>query len=612
MAATYRPLDDGGFLVDTPAGQLRTALSENALRSAGLVPYQGATAGVHGLSFATGDAPSAPAPAAADVPPPNPDAQGAISYQDWQRARIDDVVKPYLGFRKQQLNPAERLRLGQSAERMQSGPQLEVGPEVFARALKEGSGEMVTAESLRADREDARAVNEPVAGGKPGTLRDGSTVEDLDLAGEVANGRAAPPPARYIKTGGRDIRAGFQVQKSGIDDAEREALKEGLAENEVDQRLGMLGQAERDEAAARQRARDFDRNEFAATQEALKAQRERTQWINTEFAKKQQEIQRDRQAIEKLEISPTKVYEDEGAWLRIAAVVSMIAGGALQARRGGKNEGLAAVNDIIHDSMDAQRDNLAKRERGVQAKENALGQLASLYGSPEVAEAELRRRQLDYAQAYAKKFALETGSQEVMARVEQTFAERDRERLLENAKLDQELRDRVTESWQYLPEKVVQVGGGAQKPKSLDRMVVLQDGTRLWARTTTQANEVQGKVTTGENIISTLQKMKKLATDGTLTDLQKRAEYEALKQDIDADINVQKGQGAMGVEEAARMTNLTGDPSVVLNPQNVTRLDVAIRQQSGRRNALVRGYLHADPDGMAPALGGKPGSARSE
>lgn len=580
MAQTYRPLDDGGFLIETPAGSLRTALSENALQAAGLVPYEGATAykdpammmAPPGMASGMGLSPPDPDAVASDAPAEVPGATAGPSHA--------------AGFR-----PSRGM-----GGLDQVGYQ---GPGLMMPAGKGGP----TPELVPAAPSPTARVHEPSA--KANQLRGGSTVEDIDLAGQVANGNAAPPPARFFKTGGKDIRAGFQVQKSGISDEERAELKERLGENEVDIRLGMMDAATREKNRLRDEAERFEENELAIAQEAVRAQREKQQWINRTFAEKQQTIQRERAAIEKLEVSPEQVYQDGGIGLRIGAIISMIAGGMLQGRRGGNNPGLEAVNKVLADGMEALREKRAAKERGVQARETELDRLAALYGSPEAAELELRKRQLDYAGAQAKKYALETGSADVMARVQSVFAERDRERLLENAKLDQELRDRVTESWAYQPERTVQVGG-PQKPKGMDRMVRVPGGGYGWARDPSSAREVQGKITVGSDIAATLGKMKKLASDGTLTDLQKRAQYEAYKQDIDALINVAKGQGAMGVEEAARMTNLTGDPTVILNPQNTTRLDIAIRQQTQRNNGLIRDYLHADPDATQPLLGGRP------
>jgi hypothetical protein len=613
MAGTYRPLGDGGFLIETPAGALRTALNEEQLIGAGYEPYAGATAFVGDTDQSGG---AGGARSVTDVPrevpgaaPPRPSPE-QLAAQD---ALARGITDPWEAAQVYDVDPQATADFMQEA---QSGrlPQSGAGGTTGAGG---GGGVQVAAAVPVAGGVGAAPVVGPGATGSPrpgNTLRNGSTVEDIDLADQVANGQAAPPPrARFIKTGGKDIRAGFQVQKSGISDPEREALKEGLAENEIDQRLGMVETGRREQHRLQQRAEDFEGNEFADAQEAVRKQRERTQWINTEVAKRQQDIQRERKAVEKLEVSPERVYQDGGVWLRIGAAISMIAGGMLQGRRGGNNPGLEAVNQILQDGMDSQRENRAARERGVATRETELDRLTQLYGSPETAEAELRKRQLDYAEAYAKKFALETGSQDVMMRVQQTFAERDRERMLENAKLDQDLRDRVTESWAYQPERVVQVGGGGPaKPKAIERMVRVPGGGYGWARDSTSARDVQGKITTNANIANTLKKMKALAEDGTLTDLEKRAKYEAYKQDIDAEINVAKGQGAMGVEEGERMTKLTGDPSVVLNPQNSTRLDIAIRQTDGRNSGLIRDYLHADPDATQPLTGGRPQSARSE
>jgi hypothetical protein len=607
MAGTYRPLDDGGFLIETPAGALRTALSEGQLQGAGYQPYAGATAFVGDTDQGgAGGAPSVAdvpreVPGAAPPPPPSKEEMAA------QAAAANGITDPWEAAQAYGADPQA------TADYMQARQ---------GGAIASGAGG-TTGAGGGGGVQGSAAV--PVAGGvgaapvasaaapsaKPGAgLRGGATVEDIDLTDQVANGKALPPsPARYIKTGGKDIRAGFQVAKSGISDPEREALKEGLGETEMDIRGGLYETARRERNRLEQRAEDFEENDLAEARDAVRKQRERTQWVNTEVSKRQQEISRERRAVEKLEVSPERVYEEGGAWLRIGAVISMIAGGMLQGRRGGNNPGLEAVNKIIADGMEAQRDNRAARERGIAGRETELDRLTALYGSPETAEAELRKRQLDYAEAYAKKFALETGSQDVMMRVEQVFAERDRERMLENAKLDQELRDRVTESWAYQPER-----GGQAKPKDLSRMVRLKDGSYAWARSDVDARKVQDQYTAVGAIARDAELLMRLSQEAgnriPLTEAKRQMKTIKTRMMLATKNAEQMGALDKGTQEV--FDQMVGSPEDIINAGSGGSLREIVSGAKSKQSDLERDYLHRDADGTTSVRTGRPQSARGE
>ena len=570
---TYRELGDGLFEVDTPAGPLRTSLSREQLEGAGYVPLQGATA-----QFINPDAPKRFGQTATDAPPPDPSAQGAEpGPAGWNEDEAMDAVRRVAGAPPDAAIPAPAL-----------GPN-EHAPRTRFDELAKGS--------------EAVANKAPDAGRLP----EGAREEDIDLDEQVASGRAAPPPARFHRIPGADIRASFQVQKGN--EQLRDETYSKLETLNTNEKLQLSMQGDRDEANRRREIEMYDRDVIPAVERAEIEQRKRLQWIRTEVKQKQDAISRERQAIDKLEVDPDKIWEGK-EWARGLMFVSLLAGGALQGwNGGGSNPAWDQLQDAINQSVATQKENYQRRREGLAAQETEFERLMQVYGDPQTAEAELRARHEAVVSAYAKKFAMEVGAEEVKANVAQGMTELDKKLLQDRLQLDQQLSDKVVESWAHRPEQVVQVGGQRpETPEERSRRVNI-DGTPGYVLRPGDAPKVQEINDNLSHIDGALSEYQQLMEDPSLGPSERKAAAQALAMRIGPAMAVLQGQGAMSKDEQAALPRGLADPSAWVNlapDQAKARITTTRRFFGEKRRTVLQNNVYSDRPATQPLLNRAP------
>lgn len=314
--------------------------------------------------------------------------------------------------------------------------------------------------------------------------------------------------------------------------------------------------------------------------------------------------------------SRNEIIQDRGTLAGMMSGLAIALGGYAQGLRGGPNAGLEIVNQSIQGEIDSQRMKYEAMKDRAAAARTAYGQALQLYGDPNAAEADLYMRGLTLAgnisQNHWKKAenTAQYNAQKQLA--EQLYAAAAEKKQAIHTLLNGQV---VQENYQYQAPQFGVIGGPPKLNKeqreaikdARERKINIPGVGEGYVPAANRAKEVQDKLTSGADVVNSMQKLAALAKENTLTDYEKKARYKAIATDIAAVISVAKGQGAMGVEEFGRMQDLLGDPNAVLK-DNGAAIAEAIRQQTARNQGVIRDNVYADPDATQP-LGKQGGSS---
>lgn len=409
------------------------------------------------------------------------------------------------------------------------------------------------------------------------------------------------PQGRTVKLKGGDIRASF-ARQPGIEVGQD--VKNDLTNNDPEN-LDINATQDYDD---REQAR-LDRAKLLQDQQQQvdHAAARRAQ-VDQMIAQKQQVIaDRDRELDRLTPQSAREVFEDRSGFAKALSAISIALGGYLQGRNGGENMGLKMLNDSIHDEVAAQRARYDEAAGKGREARNDYAQALQIYGTPEAAALDLEMRHNAAAEAVVRNQAQQIENRDSQQAAFQMADQLRAQRAQTKLQLDELEKGKVLqENWVNVPDRYVQMGGPPHlKSDQRERLVRMPGGGYAFARSAEDARKVQGSLTGAGDVLQGLQKLRSLADDNTLTDMQKRAQYKAISTDLAPIISVQKGQGAMSDDEVKRMTALLGDPDAVIQDRGAT-LDEAIRAQQGRIGSQVRDYLHRDPDANYPVTAGRP------
>lgn len=449
--ARYRPLSDGLFEVETSAGRIPVPSTEAELQALGYVPDERTA-----------------------FNPFQPESGGQTPIGD-DRRLVSDALSPY----QNQPTPPGPL------------------PQLISPTTEQQKVEAKKAFDAAEAKKEAEA--DPF---KPKTAT-------IDLGEGPAPVDNRP---RYATTKAKDVRGSFQVKKAkDIDPDDLEALDNAR----IDQKLAIQSRGDIEAARAERLGEVADR--ALAAQERQVGQEEiKLAQMRKEYARRQAIIDDERAEIDELKVDPDQVFSgDTGAIARVFAGISIIAGGALQGAKGlGSNPGLDAVTDAIDRNVQHQKEQIARRRQGLGGKETELERLMATYGNPEVAERELRNRQLALASAYAKRQTMNS-SDDVRANVEASFADLDRQSAEERMAINQASQDDIVENWVHVLGRTFQVGGQAPvKEKDREIAVTLPGGGVKYARDPVQAREAQSRISAGAFIHDRLDELKAAVAKG--------------------------------------------------------------------------------------------------
>ncbi len=448
--------------------------------------------------------------------------------------------------------------------------------------------------------------------------RFGASTADIDTGEGSGPGPAPVERPRYVTIRakdqrGADIRTGYSVHKS-----DAAGMLPEHEEQAADARINakLAGQE-----LADNKADTLERDRGAAVEEQIRREEQAIalQARNAEISRRKEEaaanllaLDAEHDEIQKLKVNPNQFWDGLGTGGKIMAAIGMIAGGINSGMRGGPNQAAEFIYRAIRDDINGQREKIDARRQGFNIRETRLEKRAAqLGGDLELADRELEANQLALVSAIGKKHAAESGLANINPELMLTFAKMDEEAAnmrMENAA---KYSAKVQESFAFIPDRTVQVGGAPVKPEVRERKVELGDGRFGYARSNAQAKEAQDKLTPGSDIIAGLNELRQLRRASAEVDVTP-TQMSAIKQRMRAialglapRMNVQVGQGAMSKDEVDQNMQKMGDPEAIVKGAADAAIEETIRIQERANRSIARDYLYADPDATVPIIRGQ-------
>jgi hypothetical protein len=591
----YRQLQPGLFELGTPVGPMPVTATEAQLRAAGHMPSR----------------PGLTAPGSRAIAQMDPRQMAALNAQ--HAGATNETASDAMSMGQLE---AERIAEADDARRFGGGgPTGYVGPRGEGRPVDRRVTHIIEESEDQRPQESgfSRLVNrakrrddESSSGATRGLERFGAKLED-DGLGELRAG-LAPAERRerptFARVPERDQLAGYTVERKNVN---RDTMRDL---DKAEERAGESGKV----AALGQASGEVRQNADAAyrlgerlidEEEAIREQERRNNAWRTELAARQRGIDDERRAVDSLEIKPDQMFEGH-EWARGIAAIAIIAGGGLQGMKGlSSNPALDAINQAMDRSVALQKDKRDNRRQGVRDKETELERLTKIYGSPDMAEAELRDRQMQLLRGYGVKAALDAGNHQAAANVEAAFAEADAARAASRLEREAALADVVRASHVITPEHSVQTGGPRpRKPQEIERQIS-RNGQPIGFVVAPNAREkVQEAVTTWGLSADGARRMREIAALATAGNLDAQREYNSIRSAVLARINVARGQGAMSEGDQANAEQGFPDISklTVTRAEAETRLRAQESLAREQMNAVLRDNVYVDLDATTPVL----------
>jgi hypothetical protein len=444
---------------------------------------------------------------------------------------------------------------------------------------------------------------------KKAALRGGGEISN------VANGGGGEPPPerpRFARVGGKDIRAGF-TRQIGVGRELLDETEESLADASIDKKLAAQGLSEK-EAQRSERMSGALGRQIRREENAIREQEERNRLMNEDYARRQGEIDKERKAIESLEIKPDTLFDRED-WAKVIGAIVSIVGSFAHGASGSKGPSpLDRLREAQDRSVDLQVRRRDMRRQNLVARETELERLEKHYGDPRLAEAELRDRQRALVQAYGEKMLVDAGATDAADKLRMKFAMWDEERAQGRLEREQQLGDKVVEQWQYQPERVVQVGGPKPLSEDARKRMVRINGRTGFVVDGSDRRPVQEAVSNLEHIGGQLNRLEQIVNDSSLSDIEKQRQIESLAGSLGPALSVAQGQGAMSDDERKRMESRLGDAQALLGSKERARTLINETKQffGAKKDSIVRGSVYADPDAGQPFQGAPSRNRRYE
>jgi len=300
-------------------------------------------------------------------------------------------------------------------------------------------------------------------------------------------------------------------------------------------------------------------------------------------------------------------WADKGIAGRIGAAITIIAGGALQGYQGqSSNSGMAMFQQIHGQWVDEKREEFERAKDATVRAKTRYGQMLELYGTPEEADKALRAEAAIVTGKQIENYAKMMTIPGKVATLQALQAQNGQEVIKLRNELLTARQGTIEKTFINRPDQYV--GGGAAKPKGMDRMVRLPGGGYAWARSEVDARKVQDQVTA----LGSLKRDAQL-----LLELSKQAGNRIPMGDAKAQMQTIKTRMMLTTKNAEQMgaldkgtqevfDQMVGTPEDIINAGASGHLSEIVGGADAKVNDLARDYLHADPDAVAPVVEGEP------
>lgn len=358
--------------------------------------------------------------------------------------------------------------------------------------------------------------------------------------------------------------------------------------------------------AAAQQARADDIAAERARREAVNAELQRLQNVRT---------QREQDAASLKAPQLEDYWKDKGMGAQIATAIAAVCGGWLQGYRGGSNPGIDLMNQNIDRWVASQKEEYERARGKISDADNQYKEALSIYGSPAQAEADLRLRSYAVVDAQLLNAAKQIGTDDAMKNAQLAIQQNQLARKQATAQAQQAASTEVEQDmgWQgggagggvlgqlrrgaEAKKLLRDIKGGT--PEDRERQVRLPSGGVGYVPAANGRKEVQEKITNGQDIITGLSELKKIAADRGLTDMEKRGKFQSLQTTLASKISILNGQGVVTDGEREQLTKTLGDYNAILK-DNGAILDTTQRQIQGVVDGVIRDNVYQDPDATRP------------
>jgi hypothetical protein len=240
--------------------------------------------------------------------------------------------------------------------------------------------------------------------------------------------------------------------------------------------------------------------------------------------------QREREASQATPQGRSEIMASRSGLSKLMGALSIAMGGYYQGLTGRNNPGLDLINQTIAQEIADQKAKWEASKDKIGMANNDYAKALQLYGDPNVAEADLYNRNLTLAANIAQnhwKRAENEGEYSKQKEVAQALMEQAAAKKQEAHTL---LKGQVLqENYVYQPARYATVGGdplGRLTPEQRKLVVRLPDGRIGFARDAGRVVKLQEAVTSNTDILRGLADLHALAQNNTLTDTEKRNQYE--------------------------------------------------------------------------------------
>jgi hypothetical protein len=432
-------LDDGSHELELPGGmRLKTALAPDRLREIGydIGPHPGLTDPSRGALADASGAPTGKSPFATT-------AADERSMADWIRSA-----------------PARDQAQGFMSD-------------LRADAANHAHAPAAPSSPARFDQLNNLAPAAEPSADKPktGVERHGATIEHVDIAPERGGGGATAAPrgamVRASQDKGTDIRTGYSVQRS--------AAAGELPEAEADQALANDLRREAERQTGEVKSEQLNRESGLAGIEArrrqleadaLRARQEQMERTRLDYQARQGELDRESDAINKMEVDPNRYWSNMGTGGKVLAAIGMIASGLTAGLNGGPNQSMEFLHRALREDIEDQKQRIAARKQGAAIKQTQLERATELlHGDSQLAERQVEANHQAMAAALIRKYAAEAGVKNVGPQLLAFGAQLDQDSANQRLENRAKFGEKTAEQFQWMPDRYV---GGTPAAKESD------------------------------------------------------------------------------------------------------------------------------------------------
>lgn len=379
----------------------------------------------------------------------------------------------------------------------------------------------------------------------------GGASDESMAYGPGAGPGTGEPPQRYAPVSkvpaawvpmGRQTQVGVPIDpsvKKGLDDAERLRLQAAQEEEAARKKLAAeqgraFGTYEVEEEAARTRAKNTG------------------EWNARDLAHRRGEIDRTAGEMRDRKVDPDRYFANQGTLKTIGWVLNGALNGFYAGMHGGRNEGLALMQQMIDRDVDSQKQDIANGRANLEDMRGSYAMAATEYKDDNDRILAARIYARDALQVKLQHAETDAASPLAAARAKQMMADNAKETALMRQQLLQQSANKTSFTEQYKPEHYVGGGpvGGRHSNVASGLVVPIGGGRGVVARSEEEARKIRDRIGARDAIVGNLKRIRDMdAHAGVIERANPYSAYNIERDRLIADTEAKKTvfeqQGAM-------------------------------------------------------------------